>query len=209
MSSNRLLRESSIVLAGVLLLAGSTTAVAQDAQETSVQKLLERGAFEQAVQQAETERGNPESAFFAAQALVRTNDNDRGRAEYGRLRETGSPDWTAIAESGQAMVAGDLEGARAAAERATAVNDSNPFTHYQKGLIAMRQSRFRDAADAFGRAAELRHDLAYAHYYSGIAHQRLREIPKMAEHLQYFLTLAPHAPEAGAVTGILRSTRPR
>jgi tetratricopeptide (TPR) repeat protein len=197
-----------MVCAGVFLLLAGTTA-AQDAQETSVQKLLERGAFEQAVQQAETERGNPESTFFAAQALVRTNDNDRGRAEYGRLRETGSPDWAAIAESGEAMVSGNLEGARAAAERATAVNDSNPFAHYQKGLIAMRQSRFRDAADAFGRAAELRHDLAYAHYYSGIAHQRLREIPKMAEHLQYFLTLAPHAPEAGAVTGILRSTRPR
>jgi tetratricopeptide (TPR) repeat protein len=209
MSCHRLLRESAILLAGALvLLAGSTNAAAQDAQETSVQKLLERGAYEQAVQQAETERGNPEATFFAAQALVRTNDNDRGRAEYGRLRETRSPDWTAIAESGEAMVSGDLEGARAAAERATAVNGENPFTHYQKGLIAMRQSRFRDAADAFGRAVELRHDLAYAHYYSGIAHQRLKEIPKMAEHLEYFLKLAPHAPEYGSVTGILRGLRP-
>lgn len=188
-----------------MLVGGASIAVAQE--DTTVQKLLERGAYDEAVQLAATERGNPESTFFAAQALVRANDTEGGRVEYGRLRETRSPDWVAIAESGEAMVSGDLETARAAADRAIDVNGTNPFTHYQKGLIAMRQSRFRDAADAFGKAVELRHDLAYAHYYSGIAHQRLREIPKMSEHLRYFLELAPHAPEAGAVTGILRSLR--
>jgi tetratricopeptide (TPR) repeat protein len=187
--------------------APSVVTSAQEPQE-SVQTLLERGAFEEAAQRAAAERGNPESAFFASQALLRLRANDRARAEYGHLRETGSPDWVAIAESGEAMVAGDLDTAFAAAERAVAANGENVFTHYQKGVVAMRQNRFREAADAFGEAVTRRHDLAYAHYYSGIAHQRLKEIPKMVEHFDYFLKLAPHAPEYGTVAGTLRTFKP-
>lgn len=206
MAFNRLLRESFVACAGVVLLAGGTAA-AQDAQE-SVQALFERGAYEEAVQKADAERGNPESTFFAAQALVRIADPARARVEYARLRDTGAADWAAIAEAGEAMVAGDLDAARAAADRAAATNGDNPFAHYQQGLIAARQGRNRDAADAFGRAVTLKPDLAYGHYYSGIAHQRLKEIPKMAEHFDQFMKLAPHAPEYGAVAGTMRGLRP-
>ena len=204
---NRLLNKSGFVwVCAALLCATPAVAMAQEPPE-SVQKLLERGAYDEAAQRAEAERGNPESTFFSAQALVRLNANDRARAEYARLREPGGADWQAIAESGEAMVSGDLPGARAAADRATAANGENAFAHYQKGLVALRQSQFRDAADAFSRATELRPDFAYAHYYAGIAHQRLKEIPRMAEHFGHFLKLAPNAPEAGSVTGILRSLR--
>jgi tetratricopeptide (TPR) repeat protein len=205
MPIHRLLQKSAVLVTCVAIVTPAIQAGA--VSQESAQKLLERGAFDEAVQQADGERGNPESAFIAAQALVRLSANDRARTEYARLREAGAADWAAIAESGEAMVSGDLAGARAAAERATAANGANPFAHYQKGLIAMRQSQFRDAADAFSQTTGLRPDFAYAHYYAGIAHQRLREIPRMAEHFESFLKLAPKAPEAGAVMGILRSLR--
>ena len=191
--------------AGIILAAASPAR----AQEASVQALFERGALSEVVERAASDRGNPEATYLAAQALAKMDNADRAREEYGRLRENGAADWKAIAESGDAMAAGDFDAARAAAERAVAANGDNPYTHYQKGLVATRQSRFRDAADAFNRAVELKPDLAYAHYYSGIAHQRLKEIARMSEHLEYFLKLAPNAPEQATVQSILRTVRPR
>ena len=59
------------------------------AQQMTVQTLLERGAFSEAVQRAEGERDNPESTYLAAQAAGRMDDTGRAVAEYNRLRETG------------------------------------------------------------------------------------------------------------------------
>ena len=206
MPSKRLLMGSLPFAIGLVVIGGA----ASDAhgQQASVQSLLERGALNEAVQRADADRGNPESTYLAAQALVKMDNADRARGEFARLREGGGDDWKAIGESGDAMTAGDLDAARAAADRAVAANGDNPYAHYQKGIIATRQSRFRDAADAFGRSTEIKPDLAYAHYYAGIAHQRLKDLPKMAEHLEYFIKLAPEAPERATVTSILRTVRP-
>jgi len=206
MRSKRLLMGSLPFALGLVVIG----VAASDAhgQQASVQSLFERGALNEAIQRAEADRGNPESTYLAAQALVKMDNADRARGEFARLREGGGDDWKAIGESGDAMTAGDLDAARAAADRAVAANGDNPYAHYQKGIIATRQSRFRDAADAFGRSTEIKPDLAYAHYYAGIAHQRLKDLPKMAEHLEYFIKLAPEAPERATVTSILRTVRP-
>jgi tetratricopeptide (TPR) repeat protein len=179
------------------------------AQEASVQALLERGALNEAVQRADADRGNPESTYLAAQALAKMDNNDGARGKYASLREGDAADWKAIGESGDALVAGDLDAARAAATRAVEANGDNPYAHYQAGLVANRQNRFPDAASSFRRATEIKPDLAYAHYYAGIASQRIKEIGQMTEHLERFLRLAPEAPERGTVTAILRTLRPR
>ena len=207
MPSRRLLLRSISRAIGVATSLVVCAAGARAGQAT-VQSLLERGALNEAVQRAEADRGNPESTYLAAQALVKMDNTDRARGEFAQLREGGADDWKAIGESGEAMTAGDLDAARAAADRAVAANGDNPYAHYQKGIVATRQSRFQDAANAFGRSTEIKPDLAYAHYYAGIAHQRLKEIPKMAEHLEYFIKLAPEAPERATVTSILRTVRP-
>lgn len=183
-------------------------AAAARGQQASVQTLLERGALNEAVQRAESDGRNPESAYLAAQALTKMDNNDAARAKYSSLRETNASDWEAIAESGEALIAGDLDGARANATRAVQANGENPYAHYQAGLVANRQNRFQDAAASFNRATELKPDLAYAHYYAGIASQRIKEIGQMTEHLERFLRLAPEAPERGTVTAILRTLRP-
>jgi tetratricopeptide (TPR) repeat protein len=190
-----------------ILTSLTLTVTAASAQDASVQKLIERGALDEAVQRAEGERDNPESIYLAAFALAKKNDNGRATEEYSRLRDRDGDDWKAIGESGAAMLGGDLEGAMAAAERAAAANGDNPYAHYQVGLVASRQDNFERAAAAFGRAAELKPDFAYAHYYAGLANNRLRRTPKVSEHLEAFLRLAPEAPERSAVAAILRTLR--
>jgi tetratricopeptide (TPR) repeat protein len=196
--------QRSIILAAALTCSAGLTV----AQEThSIQKLLERGANEEAVQRAEAERDNPESSFLAAQALIKMNNNERANEEYARLGAAGGDDWKAIGESGAALLAGDMAAAMAAATRAVELNGSNPYAHYQLGAVASRQNNYQQAAEAFGRAAELKPDFAYAHYYAGLANQRLKQIAKMAEHLEAFMRLAPEAPERAAVAAILRTIR--
>lgn len=201
----RRISRSCVLTAVVLACAGTIAAASQD---VSVQKLLERGALDEAVQRADGERDNPESTYLAAQALIKKDDGGRAGEEFARLRETPDEAWKAIGESGADLVAGNTDAAMAAATRAVEINGDHPFAHYQLGLVASRQQNFERAAEAFGRASELRPDFAYAHYYAGLANQRIRQIAKMSDHLETFVRLAPDAPERSSVMAILRALRP-
>lgn len=198
--------QRSLIVVTALSLVAPWTSAAQE--QASVQKLLERGALDEAVQRAESERDNPESTYLAAQALIKKDTSDRAAEEYTRLKEAGDAAWKAIGESGAELLAGNADAAMEAATRAIAANPDNPYAHYQLGLVASRQQNFERAAEAFRRAAELKPDFAYAHYYAGLAYNRVREIAKMSEHLETFLRLAPEAPERAAVMAILRTLRP-
>ena len=195
-------------LTAVAFAVAVPVAAAQDPPPT-VQKLLERGDLNEAVQRAEGERENPESTFFAAQAFAKMSDTGRTAEEYGRLRAVEDDAWRAIGESGVLLAQGDTAGAEQAARRAIDANGDNPYAHYQLGLVANRQSNFKQALDAFTNAIQRKPDLAYAHYYAGTASQRLKQIAKMSEHFELFLKLAPDAPERTAVAAILRTLRPR
>ena len=207
MKKFRHFNRSFVVVAAFAVCAAEVAA--QDQPTLSVQKLIERGALDEAVQRAEGERDNSESTFFAAEALAKMNNNARAAEEYSRLRETGDDSWKAIGESGVLLTNGDLDGAMEAANRAAAANGDNPYAHYQIGLVASRQGNYARALEAFSRALELKSDLAYAHYYAGVASQRVKEMARMSEHFAIFLKLAPEAPERTAVAAILRTMRPR
>jgi tetratricopeptide (TPR) repeat protein len=191
----------------IIALAAATLSAPAAAQPQTVQSLLERGAYEEAVQRAEEQRDNPEVTFFAAQAFAKMNNQGRAAEEYSRLRETGDDSWKAIGESGALLAEGNVAGALRAAEQAVAANGENAYAHYQLGTVATRQNNFRSAADAFGRAVQLKPDLAYAHYYAGLAQQRLKNIARMSEHFEAFMRLAPEAPERTAVSALLRTLR--
>jgi tetratricopeptide (TPR) repeat protein len=199
----------SLVVAVAFAMCGAAEVAAQDQPTLSVQKLIERGALDEAVQRAEGERDNPESTYLAAQAFAKMNNNERAGQEYSRLRETGDDAWRAIGESGALLTEGNTDGAMDAASRATAANGDNPFAHYQVGMVADRQNNSERALEAFSRALELKPDLAYAHFYAGRASQRLRQMARMSQHFELFLKLAPDAPERTAVAAILRTMRPR
>ena len=191
------------------VIAATLSVTAAAAQEQSVQKLLERGMLEEAVQRADGERENPESTYLAAQAAAKLNDNGRAGAEYNRLRESGDDTWKAIGESGARLNEGDLNGALEAANRAVASGESNPYAHYQVGVVTSRQGNHQKALEAFSRAATIKPDLAYAHYYAGNSAQRVKQMGQMSEHFEMFIRLAPDAPERTAVAALLRTLRPR
>jgi tetratricopeptide (TPR) repeat protein len=177
------------------------------AQENSVQKLIERGALQEAVDKASSEGDNPVSTYLAAQALLKMDNNGGAEERFNRLRDTGDGSWKAIGESGAKLVAGDVGGAMQAADSAVAANGDNAYAHYQLGLVAMRQNNFQRAMEALTRATELQPDFAYAHLYAGQSAQRLKQTAKMADHFRYFLKFAPDAPERQAVQSILRTLR--
>lgn len=196
---------AAISVLSVSSAVASSAASVAAGQENSVQKLLERGALQEAVDRASTETDNVESTYLAAQALVKMSNNSGAEERYNRLRESGDDAWKAIGESGAKLMAGDTNGAMDAADRAVAANGDNPYAHYQLGLAAMQQNNFQRATAALTRATELKPDLAYAHLYAGQSAQRLKQTAKMADHFRYFIKFAPEAPERQAVQAILRS----
>jgi tetratricopeptide (TPR) repeat protein len=196
-----------VFAASVTVIGPGIRPAAAAGDQNSVQRLLERGALEEAVQRGQSESDNVESVYFAALALIKMDNNGGAEAQYRRLRESGDESWKAIGESGAKMISGDVDGAMEAGNRAVSANGDNPYAHYQVALVASKKTDFQRAAQGFARAIELKPDFAYAHYYAGQVAQRQRQTPKMAEHFQAFLRLAPDAPERQAVQSILRSLR--
>jgi protein O-GlcNAc transferase len=199
----------SLVFAAALSLCTPVLPTAAAGQDLSVQKLLERGALDEAVQRATRERGNPESTYLAAQALTKMNNDGGAGEQYSQLRQMRDADWKAIGESAAALLGGNLDEATEAANRAIDANADNPYAHYQAGLVASKKNDFEHAAAEFGRSVEIKPDFAYGHYYAGLASQKLRQTAKMSQHFEAFLRLAPDAPERAAVNSVLRTLRPR
>ena len=81
--------------------------------------------------------------------------------------------------------------------------------NYQLGLARSAAEQWEPAAAAFEKASSIDPAFAYAHYFAGLAYSRLRQIDRMATHLEYFLKLAPNAPEQPAVMALMRSVRGR
>ena len=186
-------------------------AVPTSAGQDSAQRLLERGAYAEAVQRVDTERqaGNddPTSTYLAGQALLKLDRRQDARTEFAKLSGGDNETWAAIGQSSIALLDNNLDEAVNAGRHGREVNGELGFTHYQLGLALIRQNQFDEAAQVLDRAAELMPEFAYAHYNAGVAHQRAKRFNQMAEHFQTFLRLAPDAPERRQVQLALNSLR--
>lgn len=177
------------------------------AQNEAVQKPFESGKFAEALDAAGQHQDDPSTTFVAVQAALRLGQPDRARDEMRRLEANDDQAWKLIGRSAMALVDGNADEALNLANEATGANGDNPYAHYQLGLAAAEKGDHPRAAAAFDRAAQLKPDFAYAHYYAGLEYQRAREGGKAGDHLRRFLELAPEAPERGAVNTLLRSLR--
>ena len=199
---------SLLVLLGavaVWILPGGTVNVQAADQRPDVQRLYQSGAYDAVVDAA---RGaDPASIYFAAQALLKLDRTEQAVAEFTRLRQSDRPAWRLLGESGAALAANNAGGAVELGRKATEADGDNPFAFYQLGLAASKASDWGTAASAFTKAISLKPDLAYAHYYAALVHQRQRQLPQAAEHFDAFLRLAPEAPERQAVQAIMRSLK--
>jgi tetratricopeptide (TPR) repeat protein len=174
------------------------------AQEASIQRLFESGNYDQVLDRG---AGSAEDRYITALAALKADRRDAAADAFGRLRTDGDESWKQIGASGAALIDGNADEAINAARRAVDASGDNPFAHYQLGLGEAARSNWSGAAEAFRRAAELRPDFAYAHYNAGLAFQKNRNLGRAADHLGYFVKLAPQAPERGAVMGILQTLR--
>jgi tetratricopeptide (TPR) repeat protein len=204
MSANRLLRRSLGIAVAVAPLMVPLAAAADEAQQEA-QKRFEAGQYQQVLDVASENRDDPASTFMAGYAASRMDNLDRAREEFSRLAQDSV--WQLIGKSAQALVDGNLDDAWRHAEEAVASGGDNPYAQYQLGMVASRRGDHERAAQAFARAAELKSDFAYAHYYAGLEYHRLRQGGTAGEHLGRFLELAPNAPEHSAIVSLMRTLR--
>jgi tetratricopeptide (TPR) repeat protein len=198
-----------------IILASSTVATlvvgSVGAEQQSAQSLLERGAFAEAVQRVQQERaaGNNDAAasYVAGQAYLRMDQNQQAREEFARLSNGDDEAWKAIGQSAIALIDGAMDEAVNEATRARDINGELGYASYQLGLVQLRRSDWDGAAQALDRATQLMPDFAYAFYNAGVAHQRARRFPEMADRFRRFLELAPEAPERKMVQTALNALR--
>jgi tetratricopeptide (TPR) repeat protein len=205
--TNTILHSMAVAAVAALVAVTVPAAAAQD----SAQRLLERGAYAEAVQRVESERqaGNNDasSTYLAGQALLKLNRDGDARGEFAKLSNGDDEAWSAVGQSAIALLDNNLDEAVSEGRRGRSVNGELGFTHYALGLALLRQNNFGEAAQVLGRAAELMSEFAYAHYNAGVAAQRAKQLDKMADHFRRFLQLAPDAPEARTVQLALNSLR--
>jgi tetratricopeptide (TPR) repeat protein len=179
-------------------------------QEGNPRQFFESGKYQEAVETLQG-REAPEDRYLAALCHLRLNQPDAAREQFNRLMEGRSDDqpWGFVGESAARMLDGDLNGALEQAQKAADVGGGTAWAHYQLGRVLLEMGRNAEAAAAFERASGIDPNFAYTHYYAGSAYQKDKRLDRMASHFEYFLKLAPGAPEAPAVQAIMRTVRGR
>jgi tetratricopeptide (TPR) repeat protein len=196
-----------IIAAAVACVLTSTVVSAQDT--TQLQKMFEAGHHQQVVEATGTD-APPPALYTAAQSHQKLGANGQALDLYRKLAELPEGDvWHFIGLSGQQLLEGQNDAALESAQRAVELNGDLAESQYQLGLVRARRQEWRDAAEAFERAAELNPAHAYAHYYGGLMYYRASRPDRMAIHFEQFLRLAPEAPERPEVLQIMKTVRGR
>jgi tetratricopeptide (TPR) repeat protein len=191
----------------VAIVAGLATSA--HAQEMSPQEHFEAGHYNEAIQAVPGDAGD-DLKYLAAQAHQRLQHPDEAKALFQQLGggDEGNA-WTFVGRSAVAQVDGDVGGSEAAARRAVELNGGLAEAHYQLGQALYAASNWAAAAEAFTQAGQIAPRHAYAHYYAGQSYYRAKRVDRMAQHFEYFLKLAPQAPEAPQVSAVMRTVRGR
>jgi tetratricopeptide (TPR) repeat protein len=194
-------------LVASMLFGGCVVSIAQEASPPV--RLYEAGQYDAAASQvsarADAGEASPEDLFWAGQSLVRLSRDGEAAGLFRRLGgEDDNDPWRAVGRSAAALAEGQREVALQQAVRAVELGPELFYAQYQHGLARMDAQQWQPAADAFERATQIDDGAAYAHYYAGMAYNRLKRIDRMATHLNRFIELAPNAPEREQVQNVLR-----
>jgi tetratricopeptide (TPR) repeat protein len=200
---NRLVTIAALAAAvGVLAQAPAS---AQDL--AALQAHFDAGRY-QPVVDAVTPASPPEVVYLGAQAFRRLGATDQAVPLYARLAARPAEDpWHFIGLSGRQLAEEQNEASVATARQGVALAPQLAVTHFQLGLTLARVQQWAEAAAAFDAVIERDPTLAYAYYYGGLMHYRANRTDRMARHFEYFLKLAPEAPERPEVLSIMRTFR--
>jgi tetratricopeptide (TPR) repeat protein len=193
----------------MLVILGAPAALV--GQAPSPQNLYEAGSYEQAVSAiaSQGEQAPSSSSYLAAQSFLRLNRQNEARGLFAKLITGGDPAWSLVGESATALLDGNSGLAIEKATQAVKIAPDQFHPNYQLGLAYSAADQSEPAAAALEKAASIDPSFAYAHYYAGLAYSKLRQLDRMGTHLEYFLKLAPKAPERPAVESLMRSLRGR
>ena len=198
-----------VVLTAVL----SASLVVRAQQPISPQAHFDAGRFEDAINAIAAQTGDPspELIFLAGRSHLHLSRPDEARAQFARLSTGVDPAtaWSLVGESAIALIDANPRLAIEKATQAVALAPDQFHPNYQLGLAQSAAEQWEPAAAAFEKASSIDPASAYAHYFAGLAYSRLRQIDRMATHFEYFLKLAPNAPEQPAVMALMRSVRGR
>lgn len=97
--------------------------------------------------------------------------------------------------------------AEAEAKAVLGVDPVQPMAVAALGEALVMQEKRDEAIARMSAALAAKDDLAYAYYWRGQAYQRGKQIARMVDDYQAFLTLQPEAPEAQALKALLASLR--
>jgi tetratricopeptide (TPR) repeat protein len=195
-------RRVAITTLTVLLLVTPRATAQEEAR-----KLFESGKYQEVVAQTRPD-APPAAQYVKGLAHLKLNQADAAKEAFGRL-DSGGEAWTSVGQSAIAMVDGNQEAALAAAKSAVSQNAGLAEAQYQLGSVLEARNERPAAAEAFVKATEANPQMAYAHYHAGMNYYEAKRIDRMAVYFEYFLKLAPNAPERPAVESIMRTVRGR
>lgn len=200
----------SRLLVGCLLSLLTTASFVSAQEAPSPRSLFEAGRFQEVVDivRARAEAASPSDIYIAAQSLTRLERNDEARDLYDSL-DSGDDEnpWDYISRSAVAVLDGNSESGLSEARQAVEKGPDHFYAHYELGLVQTLRGDFSAAAATFERATQIDASDAYAHYYAGLAYNKIRRADRMARHFQAFVQLAPDAPERAQVEALLRTLR--
>lgn len=178
--------------------------------DSPVQRHFEAGQYAELLELVATiETPSPVDRYLAGQSALRLKPQDveQARMWFRQLGMDEADPWTWVGRSAVALLDRNLDEAVAAAERAVKLAPGSMLAHFQHGLALSAAKRWSEAASAFERATALNPWFAYAHYQAGMAFYQVKRLDRTVNFLEYFIKLAPEAPERPAVESLLRSVR--
>jgi tetratricopeptide (TPR) repeat protein len=177
----------------------------------SLKPLYESGRYQEVISAGGSTvpgQGSPERIWLTAHSLQRLNRSGDARRELARLGALPDRAWQAVAALATATDVRDAAAIDSGLSAAAAF-PSHPFVQFEAGLAYASRNQFAESAAAMDRSIQAAPDLAYAHYYAGLAYQRIKRIDLTAVRLEAFIRIAPQAPERAQVESILRTLRGR
>jgi tetratricopeptide (TPR) repeat protein len=174
----------------------------QNPQE--IRQLFEAGQYQQVVETTPPD-APPHMLYTVAQSHHKLGATEQALEIYRRLADSPERDpWRFIGQSGQQLLAGQIDEALESARQAVTANGGLPEAHFQLGLVLARRQAWAEAAAAFDRVTQLDPSFAYAYYCAGLMHERAKQTDRMTISFERFLKLAPKAPERPEVLQIMR-----
>lgn len=197
-------------LVGVALALGFLVSASAAEVEQSPRALFEAGKYQQVVDvvMAKGDEAQPAELYLAGHSLSRLDRPDEARDAFRRLDRGDEADpLTFVSRSAIAVLDGNSDAALEHARKAGELGPEHFHAQYQLGLVLSLKDQFAEAAATLEKATQIDGNDAYAHYYAGLAYNKVRRTDKMVVHLRAFATLAPHAPERPQVQTILKTIR--